>query len=112
MPKDWAGSRPCERIRTRTEADSGHAAARGERGTSAIYALQGYTEGEVIHTEPNTNLMEPRCVLPMLHSRLEPGEHVLLCAVFTDTGEQQTDLVVAAGAEKIPEEVRKLAESI
>ena len=104
VPKDWAGSRPCERIRTRTEADSRHAAARGERGTSAIYALQGYTEGEVIHTEPNTNLMEPRCVLPMLHSRLEPGEHVLLCAVFTDTGEQLP--------EKIPEEVRKLAESI
>ena len=48
--------------------------------------------------------MEPRCVLPMLHSRLEPGEHVLLCAVFTDTGEQLP--------EKIPEEVRKLAESI
>ena len=104
VPKDRQGKRPCDRLLTETEADTGRAAARGDRGTSAIYALAGYTGGEVIHTEPNTNLMEPRCVLPTLHSLMAPGEHVLLCAVFTDTGEQLP--------EKIPEEVRKLAESI
>ena len=69
-----------------------------------IYALKGYTRGEVIPTEPNTNLMEPRCVLPMLCSRMEPGEHELLCAVFTDAGLRLP--------ETIPEEVRKLAESL
>ena len=69
-----------------------------------IYALTGYTGGEVIHTEPNTNLMEPRCVLPTLHSRPEPGEHVLLCAVFTDAGDNLPD--------RVPEEVQKLAESL
>ena len=58
----------------------------------------------MIHTEPNTNLMEPRCVLPMLHSRLEPGMHELLCAVYTDAGDQLP--------ETIPEEVRKLAGSL
>ena len=102
VPKDWAGKRPCDRIRTETAADETSAAAWGARGTSIIYALKGYTGGEVIHTEPNTNLMEPRCVLPTLHSRLEPGEHTLLCAVFTDTGDCMP--------EEIPEEVRKLAE--
>ena len=104
VPKDRAGARPCDRIRTATTADEDHAAAFGDRGTSAIYALKGYTRGEVIPTEPNTNLMEPRCVLPMLHSRMEPGEHELLCAVFTDAGLRLP--------ETIPEEVRKLAESL
>ena len=104
VPLDWAGARPCDRIRTETAADSTHAAAAGEKGTSAIYALAGYTGGETIATEPNTNLMEPRCVLPTLHARTEPGEHTLLCAVFTDAGARLPDT--------IPEEVRKLAESL
>ena len=86
---------------TAVTADETCATAAGDRGTSAIYALEGYTTGEVISTEPNTNLMEPRCVLPTLHSRMEPGEHTLLCAVFTDAGNRLP--------EKIPEEVRNLA---
>jgi hypothetical protein len=104
VPKDRAGARPCDRISTATEADAVHAAAAGDRGTSAIYALEGYTGGEVIHTEPNTNLMEPRCVLPTLHARMDPGEHTLLCAVFTDAGNRMP--------EGIPEEVRQYAGSI
>ena len=104
VPKDRAGARPCDRIRTETEADKSSASAHGMDGTSAIYALQGYTGGEVIHTEPNTNLMAPRCVLPMLRSRMEPGTHTLLCAVFTDT----EDCLPG----KIPEEVLKLAGSL
>lgn len=104
VPKDWAGARPCDRISTALAADESSACASGARGTSAIFALKGYTHGEVIHTEPNTNLMEPRCVLPMLRGRISPGEHVLLCAVFTDAGGRRPEM--------IPEEVRKLAESI
>lgn len=104
VPRDWAGARPCDRISTAAEADEGRATAAGERGTSAIYALEGYTGGEVIQTEPNTNLMEPRCVLPTLHSRMEPGEHRLVCAVFADAGNNPPD--------RIPEEVRKLAGSL
>ena len=58
----------------------------------------------MIHTEPNTNLMYPRCVLPTLRARLMPGEHILLCAVFTDAGENCPD--------SIPEEVIRLAKSL
>ena len=104
IPRDWAGARPCDRVCTQTEANECRAAAAGERGTSVICALKGYTSGEVIATEPNTNLMEPRCVLPTLHSRLEPGEHILLCAVYADSGNNLPD--------RIPEEVKKLAGSL
>ena len=91
VPRDWAGARPCDRVCTATEADELHAAASGEKGTSAVFALKGYTGGEVLYTEPNTNLMEQRCVLPTMHSRLEPGIHELLCAVFSDAGDQLPD---------------------
>ena len=104
VPKDWAGSRPCDRIATRLSSGEGFAAAHGEKGTSAIFALSGYASGEVIHTEPNTNLIDPRCVLPTLHARIAAGETTLKCAVWTDAG----DLL----PEKIPEEVRRLAESL
>ena len=104
VPRDHAGKRPCDRIPTETAADETSAAARGGCGSSAIFALAGYTRGEVIHTEPNTNLMEPRCVLPTLHGRIRPGEHTLVCAVYTDAGD--------CLPERIPEEVRKLAESL
>ena len=104
VPKDWAGKRPCDRIMSRILEDEHSASAAGERGTSLICALKGYTRGEVIHTEPNTNLMAPRCVLPMLHGRLEPGTHELICAVYTDAGSCLPDA--------IPKEVLTLAESL
>ncbi len=102
--KDWAGKRPCDRISTAREADETHAAACGAYGSSVIFALGGYERGDMIHTEPNTNLMYPRCVLPTLRARLMPGEHPLLCAVFTDAGENCPD--------SIPEEVIRLAKSL
>ena len=104
VPKDWAGKRPCDRISSRLAADEKRAAAAGKRGTSLICALKGYSRGEVIHTEPNTNLMAPRCVLPMLHARLGQGTHELICAVYTDAGDHLPDA--------IPKEVLELAESL
>jgi hypothetical protein len=104
VPKDWAGKRPCDRVSSRTGSGEGFAAAWGGKGTSAIFALEGYEGGEVIHTEPNTNLMAPRCVLPTLRARIAPGTHTLVCAVFTDAGERET--------KEIPEEVRSLAEAL
>ncbi len=104
VPKDRAGGRPCDRVCTQIRADSASARARGDQGACAIFALKGYTGGEVISTEPNTNLMEPRCVLPMLHARIAPGIRELACAVYTDAGNSLP--------EDVPEEVLRLAESI
>lgn len=89
IPRDWAGERPCDRVRTVLKSDARHAAAHGAKGSTAIYALSGYDGGgEVIYPECNTNLMAPRTVLPMLRACLAPGTHVLACAVYCAPGDQ------------------------
>ena len=102
--KDWAGARPCDRIASSLAAGGDFALAHGAYGTSAIFALRGYGAGEVIHPEPNTNLMYARTVLPTLRADLPAGETTLLCAVFSDAG----DLPPAS----VPQEVKDLAESL
>ena len=99
--KDWAGARPCDRISSERIGEADRAAAHGAYGTSAIYALEGYERGEVIHTEPNTNLIWPRCVLPTLRAEIPAGETVLRCAVFADTQDRLPT--------EVPAEVRELA---
>ena len=97
VKRDWAGARPCDRIRTQMQADEAHAAAHGAYGTSAIYALHGYARGEVISPECNTNLMHTRTVLPTLHADIQPGVTELLCAVYCASGDELP--------EHIPQEV-------
>lgn len=102
--RDWPLNRPCDREKTMIEETAGGARAWGAYGSSAIFALAGYDRGEVIFTEPNTNLMYPRCVLPTLRSDIQPGETTLLCAVFAGCTE--------ACPREIPQEVKELAESL
>ena len=102
--KDWPAGRPCDRVSSALSADENSALAHGAYGTSAIYALAGYARGEVIHPEPNTNLMFPRTVLPMLRAELAPGEHTLVCAVFTDAGDAPPD--------GVPKEVMQIADTL
>lgn len=93
VKRDWAGQRPCDRIRTQLCADEQSACAHGDYGTSAIFALKGYERGEVLSPECNTNLMHTRTVLPTLHARLTPGTHELICAVYCVSGDQVPDTI-------------------
>ena len=104
VKKDWAGARPCDRVASVLTQGADRAMANGQYGTSAIFALQGYETGEVIHAEPNTNLMHPRTVIPMLRSHLPAGESVLICAVFTDAGDRPV--------QSVPQEVMSVAQSL
>lgn len=88
VKRDWAGARPCERIRTVCEAQAQSAAAHGGYGTSAIYGIAGYARGEVLSPECNTNLMHARTVLPTLHAEIQPGETTLVCAVYCAAGDE------------------------
>ena len=115
--RDWAGKRACDRIASVIEADNRHACAHGAYGTSAIYAVSGYTGGEVIYPEPNTNMIYPRTVLPTLHARLEPGRTVLVCAVYSDPedvlpGAESGDLSCRTVAQAEIEEVMNYARSL
>lgn len=104
VKKDGPGARPCDRIVTKRIEGDALAAAHGVYGSSAIFALKGYERGQIIDAEPNTNLMFPRTVIPTLHARIQPGETVLLCAVWTDAGDQCPDT--------LPEEVFSDAQSL
>ncbi len=94
--RDWAGDRPCDRVASRTLAEDGRAMAWGAYGSSGIFAVEGYQKGSVIATEPNTNLMYPRTVLPMLTASLPAGEHALCCAVFGSALERRPEAVPEA----------------
>lgn len=56
-----------------------------------IYAIKGYTCGETILPECNTNLMHTRTVLPMLHAAIEPGVHELVCAAYCASGDEMPE---------------------
>lgn len=101
--KDRPGKRPCDRVRSACEAEEGRASAHGPFGSSVIFALQGYERGEVIHVEPNTNMMVPRTVLPTLHAKIRPGDTTLICAVYAAMGDENPKM--------LPEEVKKVAQS-
>ena len=104
MRRDWAGARPCDRIASAVSADAAHAQAHGAYGTSAVFAVRGYDTGETVYPEPNTNLMYPRTVLPMLRAALPAGEHTLVCAVYADAGD--------APQQTIPREVQDVVNSL
>ena len=113
MRRDWAGKRPCDRISTETLAGPDFACAHGAYGTSAVLALEGYEKGEVIAPEPNTNMIYPRTVLPMLHARIRPGKTVLLCGVYGSV-EDVKDFVPAyvEGRPFEGKEIQQIAEAM
>ncbi len=70
-------------------ADASSAVVAAPWGLSGVRAISGYTGGEIVIPEPNTNLMSPRTLLPTLRAEIPAGESVLVCAVLgTVTGGQ------------------------
>ncbi len=65
-----------------TIADSRQAAVIAPWGISGVLGLKGYDDSEIVMPEPNTNLMNPRTLLPTMKSRLPIGDSVLVSAVF------------------------------
>ena len=80
--RDRALGRPCDRLATQTQVRPDAALAWGPMGSSAIFALAGYTGARVVIPEPNTSLMYPRTLLPTLTASLPAGESLLSCAVL------------------------------
>ena len=74
------------------KAEGGCAAVTAPWGTSAICALRGYDDVQVMAPEANTNLMAPRTLLPMLRGTLAPGKHTLICAVLGSAKENDIEV--------------------
>ena len=100
--RDYAGLRPCDRVRSETFANALKAGAACDRGSCAVFAVAGYDRGEVVEPEANTNLLMPRTLIPTLLARLAPGEHRLICAVCASEDGRLPD--------RIPKEVMKIAQ--
>ncbi|KOR89334.1 DUF2264 domain-containing protein [Paenibacillus solani] len=64
------------------KAEADRIAAMMPGGISGIVNVQGYGGAIIVYPEANTNLLKPRTMIPTLTARLEPGEHVLISAVY------------------------------
>lgn len=60
-------------------------------GMSGIANVSGHHQATIVYPEANTNLLKPRTMLPTLTSRLEPGEHLLISAVFGATSSENNE---------------------
>jgi hypothetical protein len=80
---DRTGDSPLVRAGSE-QAGEGHAMARYPAGGSGLRDLYGRRAGQVVRTDPNTNLLVPRAVLPSLLGQHGPGEHWLACAVLAE----------------------------
>lgn len=60
-------------------------------GMSGVVNLNGHEKAIMVYPEANTNLLKPRTMLPTLTSRLAPGEHVLISAIFGATACQDNE---------------------
>jgi hypothetical protein len=55
-------------------------------GVSGIRVLYGSGQPELIYPNSNTNLMNPRTVIPSVKSSMQPGTHWLVTAIFAEPG--------------------------
>jgi hypothetical protein len=51
-------------------------------GAAGIKSLLGDLRAEMIHPEPNTNLIHPRTIIPTLRKELDRGTHWIASAIF------------------------------
>ena len=63
-------------------ADDNAVCACYPQGNSCIMDLSGMRKADIQITDPNTNIIHPRTVLPTLYGDLPAGEHILVCGVF------------------------------
>ncbi|MFJ5761547.1 hypothetical protein ACIQAA_21045 [Neobacillus sp. NPDC093182] len=58
-------------------------------GASGIRSIYGNGQPDVVYPNANTNLLNPRTVIPTVKGSLKPGTHWLVNAVFGIPGSEQ-----------------------
>jgi hypothetical protein len=102
----WDGGEPTEPPADSLE-EPGAARVLVRGGLSGIRDLGGARPGRVVPMAPNTNLVEPRTLCPVLECDLEPGEHWLACAVLATDRPESADF---SAPPDVPEEARRWLE--
>ena len=54
---------------------------------SSITSLAGYKDAMFVLAEPNTNIINPRTLIPTLTAKITPGQHVFISAILGVYGE-------------------------
>jgi hypothetical protein len=88
---DRTGDDPIAQL-GRHEEGLGSVLADYPAGVSAIRDLLTLREGVVLRTDPNTNILRPRTVLPMLQGQFVPGTHWIACAVLASIDHEYAHL--------------------
>ncbi|MCL6457418.1 MAG: DUF2264 domain-containing protein [Gorillibacterium sp.] len=70
-------------------------------GTSGVHNLLGYSHAELIRPHTNTNLLQPRTVIPTLQVSLTPGTHWLVAAVYGEPGKSTESKLPAQPTEQL-----------
>lgn len=78
---DRTGDDPLRQAGAQSEG-AGFAFASYPAGYSGLRDLAGQRAGQVLRADPNSNLLFPRTVLPLLLGQHAPGEYWLACAVL------------------------------
>jgi hypothetical protein len=71
---------------TQTEAGATACRITNPCGISGIRALHGYSGSQLVEGGANSNLIAPLTCIPTLEADLEPGNHLLACAVLGRPG--------------------------
>ncbi|WP_139993253.1 DUF2264 domain-containing protein [Paenibacillus paridis] len=74
----------------KTEQDEHGVLAVCAWGVSGVRVLYGPGQAELIYPNSNTNLMNPRTVIPTVRTSLQPGVHLLVTAVYAEPGSNET----------------------
>lgn len=80
-------------------------------GTSGIVDVLGDRKAEIVRTEPNTNLLYSRTLLPTLTGKMEAGEKLLICSVLGETAkggswDSQPEVLYENGSVQIGKDVK------
>jgi hypothetical protein len=97
----WHGGDPSEPAPD-GHAQDGVASISTAAGASAIRDLVGGRVANVVGMAPNTNVMAPRALVPMLEDVIEPGERTLACYVAASEVPASVDVERMAG---VPDDV-------
>lgn len=83
-----------------TSSGTDHIFYQSSAGTTGIRVLKEASECELMMPEPNTNLLYERTALPVAHTPVGPGQHLLITACLGNAGNADFEPEISARLQK------------